>query len=311
MNCYLVQGDDQFEKEHYINDIKSQYGNLKKGMNLILIDKDNLNTLEQELTTYSFLKEEKLIIVKIPKKSKDEEAPSDWLSDRVLELLSEKVENATVIFVEDGSGKGKLYNAINKYGKVIKFEKDKKDKLNSWVMEECKNRNIVISPQSISYFIEICGTDKQILSQEINKLMDYIGTKGVIDKGVIDLLCIKAPEVIIFDLTDALGRKNTKLALKYLSELLECKEPLQKIMIMITKHFKMLLLSKIAIKEGKNLARDLGVNAYAAKKYSEQARNFSEEELLKTFEDLAKLDIDSKLGKMDLKIGIEKIFMQM
>ena len=133
----------------------------------------------------------------------------------------------------------------------------------------------------------------------------------VIDKEVIDKLCIKNSETIIFDLTDALGKRNIRSALKCLDDLIQNKEPIQKIMVMITRHFKMLLLAKIASGEGKNLTKEFGTNAYAARKYTEQSRNFSEDELFNAFEELCNLDVDSKVGKIDLRIGMEKIFMNM
>ena len=92
--------------------------------------------------------------------------------------------------------------------------------------------------------------------------------------------------------------------------MLENKEPLQKILIMITKHFKSLLLAKIALEQGKNVAAELGINPYPAKKYSDQSKNFSKEELIKIFKGLAQLDVDSKIGKIDLKIGMQKIIME-
>lgn len=308
MNLYLISGDDIFEKEKYIENIKSKFANLKKGVNLIAIDKDNINTLEQELSTYSFFGDEKLIIVKIPKKNKEESVSNDWLTESLIDLLGKDIEGTTLVFVEDGTSKGKLYNTVSKYGKYVLFEKNKKENLVPWIMELCKQKNIVIAPNIISYFVDVCGTDKQTLYNEVNKLMDYVGEKGIIDKSIIDLLCVRTSEVIIFDLTDALGKKNIKRALKCMDDLLESKEPLQKIMIMITKHIKMLLLAKVSAKEGKSLVKDLGVNAYAAKKYADQAGNFKEDELFKLFDDLAQLDVDSKIGKIDLRIGIEKIF---
>ncbi len=306
MGLYLVAGDDTYEKNKYIENIKSKFHNLKKGINFIVLDKDNIFLLEQELSTYSFLGEEKLILVKIPKKNKDDAPKEEWLTDSVLELLSGELENMTILFVEEGASKGKLVNLIQKKGEYILLEKSKKDKLVPWIMQLCKENNVVISIQSANYLIDICGTEKQVLAQELTKLLDYVGNSQVIDNNVIDKLCIKTSEIIIFDLTDALGKRDIKKSLKYLEEL---NEPLQKTMIMITKHFKMLYLAKIAQREGKSLSKELGTNAYAARKYTEQSRNFSEEELEKIFNDLCLLDVDSKIGKIDLKIGMEKILM--
>ena len=69
------------------------------------------------------------------------------------------------------------------------------------------------------------------------------------------------------------------------------------------------MLSKIALEQGKSVATELGINPYPAKKYSDQSKNFSKEELIRIFKELAELDADSKVGKIDLKIGLQKIMM--
>ena len=111
-------------------------------------------------------------------------------------------------------------------------------------------------------------------------------------------------------MTDSYGKKDIKATLKNLEDLLENKEPLQKILIMITKHFKSLLLAKIALEQGTNVATELEISPYPAKKYAEQSKNFSKEELIRIFQELAQLDIDSKVGTIDLKIGMQKIIME-
>ncbi len=76
---------------------------------------------------------------------------------------------------------------------------------------------------------------------------------------------------------------------------------------MIAKHFKALLVTKIAVEQNKNVLNELSTKStYAANKYKEQARSFSKKELITSIKSLAKLDVDSKLGKIDLKIGLEK-----
>ena len=77
---------------------------------------------------------------------------------------------------------------------------------------------------------------------------------------------------------------------------------------MIAKHFKSLLVTKIATEQNLNVMNELGTKStYATNKYKEQARRFSKQELVNMIKKLAKLDVDSKIGKIDLKIGLEKI----
>ena len=97
----------------------------------------------------------------------------------------------------------------------------------------------------------------------------------------------------------------------YLTDLLDQKEPIQKIAIMIAKHFKSLLVAKIATQEGKNVMDYLSTKSvYAANKYKEQAKRFTKEELIRMISDLAQLDVDAKNGKIDLLIGLQKVIAQ-
>mgnify|MGYP003290141799 CR=1 FL=1 len=310
-NLYLISGDDEYEKAKYIENIKEKFNDLKKGINYIQIDKDNMHMLEQELSTYSFFDEPKLIVVKVPKKSNDDEdtkGKKEWLTEDLEERILDKIETITLVFIEEGTSKGKLNKLISKNGKVITIDKKKPAELISWIQNYTKEYNVTIEKENASYLVELCGNNKQILENEALKLIDYVES-GIIQKEDINKICIKTSEVIIFDLTDSLGKKEINNALKYLEDLLENKEPLQKILIMITKHFKSVLLAKVIMEQGKNVAAELGISPYPAKKYSDQSRNFSKEELIEIFKNLAQLDIDSKIGKIDLKIGLQKIIM--
>lgn len=310
-NLYLLSGDDEYEKNKMIEDFKKSFQPLKKGINFVQVDKENLYQLEQELTTYSFFNEPKLIIVKLAKKAGDEEegkSKKEWLTEDLEEKILNKIETITLVFVEEGTSKGKLNKLITKNGKVIVCDKKKPNELASWAQAFCKEKEMQLEKAEAVYLVDLCGSNKQVLVNEIRKLMDY-SENGKITKADIDKMCIKTSEVIIFDLTDSYGKKDIRSTLKYLEELLENKEPLQKILIMITKHFKSLLLAKVILEQGKNVASELGINPYPAKKYSEQSKNFSKEELIRIFKELAELDADSKVGKIDLKIGLQKIMM--
>lgn len=311
-NLYLISGDDEYEKSNYIEKLKEQFSDLKKGINLIQIDKDNMNTLEQELSTYSFFNDPKLIVVKLQKKSGEEEegkSKKEWLTEDLEEKILNKIETITLVFLEEGTSKGKLNKLITKNGQVVVFDKKKPQELATWAQSFAKERGVTLGKNEAVYLVDLCGSNKQVLASEIIKLVDYV-ENNKIEKADIDKMCIRTSEVIIFDLTDSYGKKDIKSTLKSLEDLLENKEPLQKILIMITKHFKSLLLAKIALEQGKSVAAELGINPYPAKKYSDQSKNFTKEELIRIFKELAALDVDSKVGKIDLKIGMQKIIME-
>lgn len=65
-----------------------------------------------------------------------------------------------------------------------------------------------ITKADMAYFIANVGTDMEILSQEIEKLISYAYDKNVINKNDIDAVCIKQLNVRIFDMIDAISVKN-------------------------------------------------------------------------------------------------------
>ena len=150
----------------------------------------------------------------------------------------------------------------------------------------------------------------QDLINEIRKLIEYAGENGKIKKEDIDKLTIKKLESVIFDLTDSLGKKDTKTALTVLQNLIYEKEPLQKILITLYNHFKKIYLTKIAMKENKNIAQSLNLKqnkTFLVKKYQMQAKYFKENELKIILQSLRDLDYKYKIGEIDLQVGLESI----
>ena len=150
----------------------------------------------------------------------------------------------------------------------------------------------------------------QELINEIRKLIEYTGPGGTITKEAVDMLSIKKLESVIFDLTDTLGKKDTKKALEVLQNLIYQKEPLQKILITLYNHFKKIYLTKIAIKENKNIAQSLNLKpnqTFLVKKYQIQAKYFNENELKIILQSLRDLDYKYKIGEIDLQVGLESI----
>ena len=150
----------------------------------------------------------------------------------------------------------------------------------------------------------------QDLINEIRKLIEYAGENGKKKKEDIDKLTIKKLESVIFDLTDSLGKKDTKTALTVLQNLIYEKEPLQKILITLYNHFKKIYLTKIAMKENKNIAQSLNLKpnqTFLVKKYQMQAKYFKENELKIILQSLRDLDYKYKIGEIDLQVGLESI----
>lgn len=272
-----------------------------------------------DLETPSFGFEKKLIIAKntgLFKKEGRKKAKKDDQSIRskLLEYLKENFEyikdSVILVFVEDEADKSDLLEFINKNGIVCNFEYQKPAQIQARIKAITNAYKVNIDNPTLSYFIECCGTDMQDLINEIRKLVEYEGQGGTITKDDIDNLSIKKMESIIFDLTDSLGKKNTKVAIEVLRNLIMAKEPVQKILITLYGHFKKLYLVKLALKNNKDIiyALDLKPNqTFLVNKYKMQAGYFKTSEIRRILKELCDLDYKYKIGLIDLEVGFEAV----
>lgn len=272
-----------------------------------------------DLETPSFGFEKKLIIAKntgLFKKEGRKKAKKDdqSIKAKLLEYLNENFEyikdSVILVFVEDEAEKSELIEFINKNGIVCNFEYQKPAQIQARIKAITNAYKVNIDTPTLSYFIECCGKDMQDLINEIRKLIEYVGQGGTITKDDIDKLSIKKMESIIFDLTDSLGKKNTKVAIEVLRNLILAKEPVQKILITLYSHFKKLYLVKLALKNNKDViyALDLKPNqTFLVNKYKMQAGYFKTSEVRKILKELCDLDYKYKIGLIDLEVGFESI----
>lgn len=309
-NLYLITGDDLFEREKTVEKIKSAFGELVKGINFIVIDKDTINLLQGEVTTYPFGFDKKLIIVNIVNKSQDTDdgaSKNDWFDDELMENILNSIDMNVIVFNGNFQATSKIYKFVSQNGKCIDCNKPKNKKdIAPWVADLVRKEEKTISNENASYIVHTCGADKMMLYNEIQKLVDFVGERKEITKKDIDEVGIRNLETIIFDLTDSLGARNVTNSIRVLEELLMQKEPIQKILIMIAKHFKSLLITKICMNENRDVANELNIKfPFIVNKYKEQARRFTREELENVLLDISELDVNSKIGKIDLKTGLE------
>lgn len=272
-----------------------------------------------DLETPSFGFDKKLIIAKntgLFKKEGRKKVKKDdqSIKSKLLEYLKENFDyikdSVILVFVEDEAEKSELLEFINKNGIVCNFEYQKPAQIQARIKAITNAYKVNIDTPTLVYFIECCGTDMQDLINEIRKLIEYVGQGGTITKDDIDKLSIKKMESIIFDLTDSLGKKNTKVAIEVLRNLILAKEPVQKILITLYGHFKKLYLVKLALKNNKDIiyALDLKPNqTFLVNKYKMQAGYFKTSEIRKILKELCDLDYKYKIGLIDLEVGFESI----
>lgn len=319
-SIYLFYGEETYILENTVKKIKKIFGDLILGINYIQINETNANTLISNIETPAFGYNKKLIIVKssgIFKKSKGRttaKTENNELQKKISEYIKENIktikETTVLIFIEEELTKCDLTTTIQELGEICNFERLKPVELKKKLKTICNMYQVNIDENTLQYFIETCGTNMQILINEIRKLIEYEGKNGTIKKEDIDKLSIKELESKIFDLTDNLGKRDITKALEMLKELLYNKEPIQKILITLYNHLKKLYIVKLAEDYNKNISESLKLKPnqmFLVTKYKKQAGFFKTKELRKILQELIDLDYNYKNGLIDINIGLEAI----
>ena len=298
-HIYLFYGEETYLLENSLKKIKKIFGNCIQGINFIQIDETNINSLISELQTPAFGYEKKLIIVRanLFKKSnnKTEEKENknsnqSIISKYIEEHIEEIKESIILLFVEDAINKNSLYKVIEQNGIICNFERLKPNELALRLKAICNAYKVNVDLNTTNYFIETCGTNMQNLINELRKLIEYAGKGGTITKDSIDNLVVQEFESRIFDLTDNLGKKDILNAMKILKELI--------------------YITKLCLEKNRDIIEVLKLKSnqiFLASKYKKQASYFEEEELKNILKELIELDRKSKIGLIDVNIGLEAV----
>ena len=314
-SIYLIYGEEQYLVQMSLKKIKKKFGELVLGINYIVLDESNIDTLISNIEMPAFGYDKKLIVVKnsgLFKKDGRKKSATP-LQDRVGKYISDNLDiindGVVLVFIEENVDKNSVYDIVERTGIVCKIDYLKLPQLVQKLKKICSLYKVNCSDIVLNYLVETSGTSLADLINEIRKLIEYAGEGGTITEKDVDLLCTKQIESVIFELTDNLGAKQTKKALDVLDNLIYQKEPVQKILITLYNHFKKLYLCQKAIEYNKDIVNALNLKpnqVFLVSKYKRQVSMFKTD-LREILNELVNLDYNSKIGNIDLEIGLRSI----
>lgn len=223
--------------------------------------------------------------------------------------LGELPETTYFIFVEEEVDKrGKMYKQVKKFGSVVEFKRQTDAVLMQWILGKLKKENKRITRPVMELFLDKTGTDMELITQELEKLLCYTMGKDVIEATDVEAICANQINGKIFDMVDAIGRKEQKKALDLYYDLLMLKEPAMRILYLVTRHFQILMQLRDMTGKGfdnKQMAAKAGVPEFAVRKYLGQAKSFSLTQLEEIVRASVQTDENIKTGQMADQLAVE------
>jgi DNA polymerase-3 subunit delta len=123
-----------------------------------------------------------------------------------------------------------------------------------------------------------------------------------------------AQEESIFDLVDALGQRRTQRALELLHEQLHHNANEFYLLTMIARQYRMMLQVRDLGTRGMQtdaIQKQLGLHPYVTRKVSEQARNYSVEQLEAVLVKLLETDVSLKTSKLEPVLALDMLVVEL
>ncbi|OGI25033.1 MAG: DNA polymerase III subunit delta [Candidatus Moranbacteria bacterium RBG_13_45_13] len=313
----FLYGEDEFRSQRKLAEIKNKFlQNYKEGATLFVFDflenEEKIDELTLKLSSGGLFSNKKLAIVKnifLNKTAAENAAFLDFLK----RADKEGVKDLTLVFWEK--------EKIDKKLKLAKFllEKAKKQefnflegmKLTNWITEEIKRvgeGKISISPKAVEKLILFVGSNLDLLSKELEKLVNY-KSRGEVTEEDVGLLVRSKIDSDIFKTIDSLARRDKKTAARLLHDHLGAGDDPFYLLSMYFYQFRNLLKVKALTEKRvseKKIAQDLKLHPFVARKSAEQAHNFSLGKLKELYKKLCEIDFEAKTGKTDIELALDK-----
>ena len=261
-------------------------------------DKVNLSQLLSMASSFPFGSEKKFILFKEFDKVKDINSLTDYLRN--------PPEYTTIAFIYNGElqyPEKEPYKSLVKQKFIFEAKELKGENLIAWLVEIVRKTGRQLSSENARLLTEISGGNRSLLEDQLEKIFIYLGTEKVIIYETIKALSASLKENTIFELQEALGRKDKAKSVKILYNLLEKGSEPTFIIAMLTKYFSG--LSRVNEMNGKipddAAARIVGTHPFYYKNYKSAKEKFSDQDLFRSINAILNADILLKTTSYDPK----------
>lgn len=250
-----------------------------------------LEQISESLNSLPFLAAKKLVVLRAPSANKQ-------FAEQAEQILSDLPETNDVVLVEPKLDKRTAYyKFLKKQTDFREFPPLDQGGLARWLAEAAKEKQGSLSASDARYLVERVGTNQQLLSNELEKLLLY---SPKINHQTIDLLTEATPQSTIFELLEAAFAGNHKKAAKLYEEQRALKVEPAQIIAMLAWQLHILAIVKAAgDRSTDQIAKEAKLNPFVVRKSQGIARKLTLTGLKSLVHDLMQIDVAMKTTSID------------
>lgn len=346
----LLHGPDEFSARVELDRLRAEYDPDSFGTDTFRGAESSLEVILASCDTLPFLAERRLVIVLgLPRKRRGSaeaapdpgEAPADTSlplepsgkpaakklrsqapvldSKAFTETLARRVPNlppSTVLVVvtdELLDSVSPLVTAARSHGWVRSFTPPRGAELEAWLIQRARAAGSDLARPAAHALALEGGDDLRALASEVEKLSTYVGAGGHIGLSEVRALTFSSSRSRIFDLTDALCRRDQKRGLAVLHALLDSGESPLGIVALTAIQTRSLIQLKALGEQGMRIpmiSKTAGMAPFLVEKLLPLARQFSYAQLEATHRRLQEVDNALKRSKMTPEMALDLLVIE-
>lgn len=305
---YLIYGLENYLIKKNINKIIDELKVTSDEIINLDMNYDSINDLIMEASTINMFSTKKLIICDNSIFLSSSSDKNDNI-DELIKYIENAFKDTYILFIlreEKIDSRKKICKILSKEAKVYVCEKIESYKLNNYVMDYIRNNGYTISSKNIDFLLSKTHYELSNVINEVDKLFIYKDKDKKITEEDIEKVITRNIETNIFELTNAIIKKDRSKIEEIYKDLLLSKEGPIKLIITIANQFRLYLQVKIMRNSGyseKEIVSTLKEHPYRIN--LAMNNNYTIEELKDNLRKLSKLELDIITGKVDEKLGFE------
>jgi len=214
----------------------------------------------------------------------------------------------------------RIRETMGHYCGIVELARVEEGEAVRWIADYCSSRGVKIEPDGARELVDALGGDMMMVSNELEKLILYVGEKKRITLGDVETMVLAAKQRSLYELTDAISGKDRVRALEILDAILSAGEGEEAAIghiYMLAKTFRqMLVILERNVRDQRMLWAALWqgfrVPPFAADDIIKQARRYkSRRELTRAIRLVAKADLALRSNPVSKRMVLERLVMDL
>lgn len=322
-SCMLLHGAEVYLIDKAVKLAKSKYIDKNfEDMNYAEFERieDNFGAFYETATTFPFMSEKKLCIVKEADFLTSTGSLNKSDEDKLLDMIDKNYDSCIVIFLIKGGkpdARKKIVKKLKDNKAVYEIGKLNETELNKYIVDSFNKKYVDINMVDTDYIANNTGyldyesaVSLYEVNNEIDKMSSYCMDKKKIDRDDIDNLMVVSVEMNIFKLVDYICEGNKDKACEILEEMLLNNTPEQYIIHMIIRQYRMLYQYVMLLDKGYGMDAIMDImkiKKFIGMKLSKLSKNLTLKKIDMYMEKFLEIDRKIKVGLIDKTIGLEII----